>query len=84
MESSGGTSSDFNLQLGKAWDKCLSSKQASAAEFIKSSQKKNLDGTSLFAFFNEKLVSFFLPLILCNRILTASLWPQEMGTPCLL
>ena len=53
---------DLNEQLEKHWGKLLETSQKEANLFLGSSQKKVLDGSTLFAFFNKKLVSFQLNL----------------------
>jgi hypothetical protein len=55
MESSAET--DLNQVIAIYWDKLLKSNQQQAKDFIAQSQKKQLPGSKLFAFFNQRLVS---------------------------
>ena len=55
MEASGDV--DLNTVIASAWDKLLKTSQKEAREFLAQSHTKNLDGSTLYAFFNKRLVS---------------------------
>jgi hypothetical protein len=67
--------------IANSWDKLLKSSQKEAREFLASSQKKNLDGSKLFAFFNKRLVSLY-SLLTGIRISIASFWLRVTVIPC--
>ena len=60
MEASGEV--DLNQIIAKTWDKLLKGPQKEARDFLAQSQTKALDGSTLSAFFNKRLVSFLAHL----------------------
>jgi len=55
MESSS-AEPDLTVAISQQWDKMVVNQKA-ASSFINESNRKNLSGSTLFAFFNKKLVS---------------------------
>jgi hypothetical protein len=48
---------DLNVKIAQSWDALVQSSQKETKDFLATSHTKNLEGSTLFAFFNEKLVS---------------------------
>lgn len=79
MEASGDV--DLNHVIASSWDKLLKTTQKEARDFLAQSQTKNLEGSTLYAFFNKRLVSICSTNL--DRTSIDSSLLREMAIACL-